>query len=75
MLAGVTEFADDPAVYVNRLGSTGGQESVLEAFYLISLPHGITLQPDLQWIGTPGGGEGATVDDALIGTIRIQIAF
>ena len=51
------------------------QESVLEAFYLIALPHGISLQPDLQWIGTPGGGDGATVDDALIGTIRIQIAF
>jgi carbohydrate-selective porin OprB len=75
VLAGVTEFADDPAVYVNRLGSTGRQESVLEAFYLIALPHGISLQPDLQWIGTPGGGDGATVDDALIGTIRIQIAF
>jgi carbohydrate-selective porin OprB len=48
---------------------------VLEAFYLFALPHGITLQPDLQWIGTPGGGDGATVDDALIGTIRVQIAF
>jgi carbohydrate-selective porin OprB len=75
VLAGVAEFTDDASVYVNALGSTGGQESVLEAFYLFSLPHGITLQPDLQWIGTPGGGDGATVDDALIGTIRVQIAF
>lgn len=75
VLAGVTQFTDDASVSVNRLGSTGGHETVLEAFYLISLPYGITLQPDLQWIGTPGGGDGATVDDALIGTIRIQIAF
>ena len=73
--AGVTQFTDDASVCVNRLGSTGGHETVLEAFYLISLPYGITLQPDLQWIGTPGGGDGATVEDALIGTIRIQIAF
>lgn len=75
VLVGMTSFANDAAVYVNRLGSTGGQETIAEVFYRIALPRGIVLQPDLQWIGTPGGGDGATVDNALIGTIRIEIAF
>ncbi len=76
VLAAVTVFADDASVYTNANRSTGGTETVFEAFYQFVLGRGVSVQPDLQYIVTPGGGTGSgTVDDALIGTVRIQIAF
>jgi carbohydrate-selective porin OprB len=35
----------------------------------------VAIQPDLQWIGTPGGGDPSGADDAWIATLRLQIAF
>lgn len=43
-----------------------------EAFYLFNFPHGISVQPDLQYFINDGGG---TYPDALVATIRISLAF
>jgi len=43
-----------------------------ESFYAISFGHGITLQPDLQYIVNDGGG---VYPDALVATIRLSVAF
>ncbi len=68
-------MSDNPNVYVAPSGDSGGQETQLEAFYRIDLGHGVVLQPDIQYIFNPGGGSPATTEDALIGTLRIEVLF
>ncbi|MDA0802779.1 MAG: carbohydrate porin [Planctomycetota bacterium] len=68
-------MSDNPNVYVAPSGDSGGQETLLEAFYRIDLGHGVALQPDIQYIFNPGGGSPATTEDALIGTLRIEVLF
>lgn len=52
-------------------GGTGGSEVNVEAYWRIELTPWFAVQPDLQWIRTPSGA----LDDALVGTIRVDIAF
>jgi porin len=52
-------------------GGTGGSEVNVEAYWRIALTPWCVLQPDVQWIRTPSG----TLDDALVGTLRVEIAF
>ena len=69
-------FSDDPLVYTSPVSATsGGGETAVEIFYRFDLGRGVAIQPDLQWIGTPGGGDPSDVDDAWIATLRLQIAF
>lgn len=69
-------FSHDPLVHTSPVSATsGGSETAVEIFYRFDLGRGISLQPDLQWIGAPGGGDPADVDDAWIATLRLQIAF
>ena len=52
-----------------------GGETAVEIFHRFDLGRGVAIQPDLQWIGTPGGGDPSGADDAWIATLRLQIAF
>jgi carbohydrate-selective porin OprB len=75
-MAGVTLFSDDPLVYTAP-GSTatGGNEGIFELFYRFQLDRGIVLQPDVQYISSPGGGDPSAVDGAFIATLRVEVAF
>jgi len=51
--------------------SPGGSEKNIEAFYKFQITPSFSIQPDVQWIGTPSG----SLDDALVGSLRFQIDF
>jgi carbohydrate-selective porin OprB len=53
----------------------GGGETAVEIFHRFDLGRCVAIQPDLQWIGSPGGGDPSDADDAWIATLRLQIAF
>jgi porin len=52
-------------------GGTGGSEINVEAYWRMELDPRWVIQPDLQWISTPSG----TLEDALVATLRVEIAF
>ncbi len=52
-------------------GGTGGSEINVEAYWRIELTPWCAIQPDVQWIRTPSG----TLDDAVVGTLRVEVAF
>lgn len=43
-----------------------------EAFYTFNFPHGISIQPDLQYVINDGGG---IYPDALVATLRFSLSF
>ncbi len=51
--------------------SPGGSEKNVEFYYIFQITPSFSIQPDLQWIGTPSGA----LDDALVGSLRFQIDF
>lgn len=51
-----------------------GDETTLEWFYQLQVTPFVTVKPDLQWVIDPSGGGGG-VDDALVGTIRVEVSF
>jgi porin len=48
------------------------RESVLELYYGVALRPWLTVKPDLQYIRNPGAG---AAKDALVGTLRVTLAF
>jgi porin len=52
--------------------SASRRESVLELFYGLSLRPWLVVKPDLQYIVNPGA---SAVKDALVGTLRVTLAF
>ncbi len=63
----VARLSDDPAA-----GFTDDAETAFELFYRLQLTPYIAVKPDLQFIKNPGG---AGADDALVGTVRVEISF
>jgi porin len=66
-----SEFSDDPRVYQSEerngsAGPSGGSEMSLETFYLWQVTSWSYLQPGIMWVMTPGGGDPAPLDDALL---------
>ncbi|MCA8976894.1 MAG: carbohydrate porin [Planctomycetes bacterium] len=51
----------------------GTDETSLEFFYRVQLTPAISIKPDLQYIMGPGGDP--SVDDALVGALRVEIVF
>jgi len=51
----------------------GSWQVGVEAFYRIQVTPAVAVQPDLQWIVQPDGDR--DVDDALLFTLRVQVAF
>lgn len=50
----------------------GEGELTLEAYYEARLAPWLALKPDLQYIANPGG---ASLEDVLVGTLRLEVAF
>jgi len=54
-------------------GFTENYETNIELFYSYQVTPYFSVKPDLQYIMNPGGDE--TIDDALMATIRVTLAF
>ena len=64
------------ANYVHLSGDGGfadNYELSFEVFYKLQLTPAISVKPDLQYVVNPGGGGDA--GDALVGIVRVEIAF
>ena len=80
ILFAYSKYSNDPAIYQSVLqtgqpGPSGGSESCLEAFYLLQVTPALSIQPGLQWIRQPGGGNPAPIDDAFAGYLIITVDF
>lgn len=64
------QFTDD---YKMANGLNKDDETVIELLYRLELPHGIIIQPDLQYVINPGGTD--TVDNVWVGATRVEINF
>ncbi len=59
-----------------ELSDKGGfaeNESALELFYTVQVTPAVKVKPDLQFIFNPSGDK--TIDDAVVGGLRVEIAF
>lgn len=55
-------------------GSTlDGDETIFEVLYRFQLTPAMSLKPDLQYVINPGGDP--TIDDALVGMLRVELTF
>ena len=66
-----SQFTDNPGVFQStrrngQRGPSGGSEQSVESFYLWQLNSWSYFQPGIMWIITPGGGDPAPLDDALL---------
>lgn len=80
IMGAVSWYSDDPAVYLSRRkdgtrGPSGGIETMIELFYRVQLTPALWVQPGFQWIGNPGGGNPAQLDDAVQGYLMVNIQF
>jgi porin len=63
------------ASYAHFAGGAGFEDTgelVVEAFYKFSITEFLSVKADLQYIKDPGG---AGLEDALVGLVRVQVAF
>jgi porin len=63
-----TDLSDEPGAGFD------GDETTLEFFYQVQVTPFVTVKPDLQWIIDPSGGGGG-IDDAVVGTLRVEVSF
>lgn len=75
-----SRFSDDPAIYQSTLadgqpGASGGSEGAIEAFYRLQVNPNLMIQTGIEWITTPGGGEPASLDDAVVPYLIVNIQF
>ena len=79
---GAIEGRDDDAIgllvtHVQLSEATGspyvGSETLFELVYKLQLTPSVILRPDLQFVVNPGGDP--TLDDALVGMLRMEITF
>jgi len=76
VLGGWTRFTRNAGITALGVGyglpsAPGGSETALEIHYQCRLTPWLTVQPDLQWIGTPSGA----LDDAIVATLRFSMVF
>lgn len=50
-----------------------GNEHAFEVFYRMQLFGSVVVTPDIQYISNPSGNN--TIDDAVVGTLRVQVSF
>ncbi len=53
-------------------GFTDDAETAIEAFYKAQLLPWVSVKPDIQYIANPGGVD---LKDAVVGTVRVEVAF
>lgn len=64
---GWVDFSDEDGAGVSE------DETTVEVYYMIALTPFISLTPDIQYIFSPSGDP--SVDDAIVGALRVKIAF
>jgi porin len=77
---GAIESRDDDVVglgasYSHFAGGAGFEDTgelVFEAFYKIAITEYLSVKADVQYVKDPGG---AGLDDAIVGLVRVQVAF
>jgi len=75
-----SHFTSNQGVYQSTrrnglAGPSGGNEDSLEAFYLWQWTSWSYLQPGVEWIINPGGGDPAPLDDALLPYLLVGVNF
>ena len=80
MQASYTSFVDDAALFESMnldgsAGPTGGHELCIEAYYRAQITPWLYMQPGIEWLGSPGGGSTAPLDDAVTGYVMIGVTF
>lgn len=75
-----TSFSDNAGVWQSTTpsgspGPPGGGESAFEAFYRFQLTPWLSVQPGIQFLGTPSGGDPSQLDDAVVGYTMIELIF
>jgi len=80
LAGGWTSFTNNPGIYqsVTRdggAGPAGGQETGIELFYKAQITPWCYVQPGFEWIGSPGGGAAAPLDDDIIGYLIVGMEF
>jgi carbohydrate-selective porin OprB len=63
-------FSD--SILTSQDGFTHGFENEIEVYYRISVAHGLTIQPDLEYWQHPGGG---STPNTLLGLVRVMFTF
>ncbi|MCH2135001.1 MAG: carbohydrate porin [Phycisphaerales bacterium] len=56
-------------------GASGGYEACVELYYLAQLTPCLYVQPGIEWIGHPGGGDEAPLDNAVVGYSVVGVEF
>ncbi|MEM1356058.1 MAG: carbohydrate porin [Planctomycetota bacterium] len=67
LMASAVLLSDEPGA-----GLTGDAETAIELFYKVQITPRLSVKPDLQYILDPGG---VGLDDAWVGTLRIEISY
>ena len=80
VMGAYSQFTSRSGVYESTQGNglpgpSGGSESSLEVFYLAQLTSWLYTQPGVLWIRTPGGGDPAPLDDALMLYLLVGFDF
>mgnify|MGYP001463978214 CR=1 FL=1 len=75
-----SQFSDNADVYQSTLrsgqpGASGGSEQSVEAFYLWQWSSWSYVQPGMMWIRTPGGGNPAALEDAVLVYTLVGVEF
>ena len=80
VMIGTTIFSDDVEIFRSTTidgnpGPGGGRESIAEVFYRLQLTPAMMIQPGIEWVIDPGGGDPTQLDDALSGYLAVMIQF
>ena len=75
-----TAFSDNSGTWQSTTpsggpGPPGGGESAIEAFYRFQLTPWLSVQPGVQFLGTPSGGDPSQLEDALVGYVMVELIF
>lgn len=80
IMGSYTGFSDNPGTYQSTtstggVGPAGGNETAVEAYYRVQLTPWFAVQPGIEWLGTPGGGDPSQIEDTVMGYLMIEIIF
>jgi carbohydrate-selective porin OprB len=70
---GVALLGDDWEQLEQADGNRTGDESHLELYYRLAVNEHLSLSPDIQWVGNPGGH--TDYDDVWVFGVRAQLSF
>ena len=80
LMATWSKFSDNPEIFQSTLadgrpGASGGSEVGIEAVYRFQVSPHLLIQPGIEWIRSPGGGDPAALGDAVVPYLVINIQF